>query len=72
MRHRVVVIYREITEHMFTAEIEADTFNEAQQKIRNMNEYELEEIATMNWAHDDFIEITVHPYPKEKGDETVR
>jgi len=60
MKQRVVVVYKEVTEHVFAAEVEADNFDEAQQKIRGMDAEELEDVSRCNWVHDEYIETHVH------------
>lgn len=66
MKQRLVVTYREVTEYVFVAEVEADTIDEAHQRTRNMDEHELEEVSvTSPWSRCEFIEISTREAPRK-------
>ena len=68
MIHRIAVVYREIKEHMFVTEVEANSPIEAAQKLRNMNGRELEAVSRTNWATDELTELrTQHISEHEKA-----
>jgi hypothetical protein len=59
MLQRFAVVFREITEHTFIVEVEADTPVEAEIAIRGMNGLELDDVSRTNWSHDEFQETRV-------------